>query len=311
MFYVRLFSILALVLLLPTTVALAQSAPTFASVEVDLWPEFDRPSMLVIYRISLSSDVRLPVELSLRIPGSAGSPNAVAVKQPDGSLINLPYNQQDVGNGWSGLTFSATGLDLQIEYYDPGLTKNGTARSFIYRWSGDYAVSALTIEVQQPVGAMNMKISPSLGAGVAASDGLVYFSQLVGALTQGQSFEITLEYDKANDDLSAGSMSVSPGGSLDQTASGRLTLTSALPWILGFVGLMLIVGGGVWYWRAGKQSGTSRSLRTQNRPRPRGPTKNDEAGLQDGGNVYCHQCGKRAAAGDRFCRACGTQLRIS
>lgn len=300
-FLVGCLSLFILALLSPGG-AFAQGAPTLAAVEVDLWPEFDKPTVLVIYRVTLSSDVTLPAELTLRIPAAAGIPNAVAVKQPDGSLINLPFDQQDTGGGWSALTFSATAPELQIEYYDSGLTKNGMARHFTYNWPGDYAVGDLTIEVQQPAGATNMKISPSMGAGVPAADGLVYYTQPVGALAQGQTFEITLDYEKATDDLSAGSMPVSPAGSLGDSTSGRQTMANALPWALGFVGLVLIVGGGVWYWQAGRKVETPR----QDRPRPRGPAKKDEA---EESNVYCHQCGKRAAIGDRFCRACGTQLR--
>lgn len=301
-FFITCLSLLILLLLFPGG-ALAQNVPTLAEVEVDIWPEFDRPTVLVIYRITLSSETALPAELTLRIPEVSGIPNAVAVKQPDGSLINLPFDQKDAGGGWSALTFSATAPELQIEYYDPGLVKDGVARHFVYRWSGDYAVQNLSIEVQQPMGATNMKISPSMGTGLAAADGLVYFSQPVGALVQGQTFEITVDYEKANDELSAGSMPVSPAGSLDESTSGRLTMVSALPWVLGFVGVALIVGGGVWYWRAGRKAEKPSPVRS----RPRGPAKKEEA---EESNVYCHQCGKRAAAGDRFCRACGTQLRL-
>jgi hypothetical protein len=301
----RFLVALVLFLLLPGKVE-AQSAVKMAAVEVDLWPEFDRPTMLVIYRITLSSEVQLPAEITLRLPSGAGAPNAVAVKQPDGSLVNLPFNQQDVGSGWSSVAFSATAPELQIEYYDPGLVKNGAARHFEFRWPGDYAVDALTIEVQQPVGASNMKISPSLGAGEAAANGLVYFTQQVGVLTQGQTFGLTLDYDKSSDDLSAGSMPVSPGGALDDSTAGRVTMATVLPWVMGAFGLLLIVGGGFWYWQSGHKTSAAKNVR---RFRSRSPAKK-EAGEGQDENIYCHQCGKRAAPGDRFCRVCGTQLRI-
>ncbi len=33
-------------------------------------------------------------------------------------------------------------IEVQIEYYDPGLQKNADQRHFEYTWPGDYAVDA-------------------------------------------------------------------------------------------------------------------------------------------------------------------------
>lgn len=56
----------------------AQQGVTFESVQIDLWPEYDRPDMLVVYRFVLAADAQLPTELSLRIPAAAGTPNAAS-----------------------------------------------------------------------------------------------------------------------------------------------------------------------------------------------------------------------------------------
>jgi uncharacterized OB-fold protein len=65
----------------------------------------------------------------------------------------------------------------------------------------------------------------------------------------------------------------------------------------------LIVGGVVWYLQSGKGKEEERSRRRHRLA----PVKEPES---TGGYVYCHQCGKRAGPGDRFCRACGAKLRI-
>jgi hypothetical protein len=78
-----------------------------------------------------------------------------------------------------------------------------------------------------------------------------------------------------------------------------------LPWILGILGVALIVGGGLWYWQSGKQSATDKSRRRRRTARLK---VSDETAAGD--EVYCQNCGKRASVGDRFCRTCGTKLRI-
>ena len=51
--------------------AYAQSPSlTFDTLSVALWPEFDRPETLVIYRAQLDANTPLPAELSFMLPGS-------------------------------------------------------------------------------------------------------------------------------------------------------------------------------------------------------------------------------------------------
>jgi hypothetical protein len=301
----KVISLLFLLSLAFFGAAQAQGELPLSLVEADLWPEFDRPTMLVIYRITLSPQAALPAELRLRLPTAAGAPNAVASKQPDGSLITIPYTQEAAGE-WTWLVFQAPSPELQIEYYDPDLVKDGSSRHFVYTWPGDYAVESFNVEVQQPVGASEMRIKPGMADGKPGSDGLMYYQLDVGQLQEGQPVEITVDYQKTGDELSANSAPIEPSGPLTGASTGRLSMTQALPWVLGFLGVTLIVGGGVWYWLSGR--GKAQEERP---PRPRHrPSARAEPLEEAGGHVYCHQCGKRASSGDLFCRACGTQLRI-
>ena len=299
---INILSIL-FVLMLYASPASAQEDQTLATVEVDLWPEFDKPSMLVIHSITLPPDTSFPLEMEFLIPTEAGVPNAVAGMQPDGILIDLNY-EQIPGEQYSRILFTAPTPIIQIEYYDPNLTREGALRSYEYRWPGGYPVERFIIEVQQPAGAENMRISPSLGSGSEYSDGLTYYSSNLGSLQLGQSFAISLEYEKDSDDLTAPSMPVEASGPIGESPAGELELRRLLPLILGGLGLLLIVGGGFWYWQSGRE-------RPQAQPVPRRRKKSTpmEGETTQGGHVYCHQCGKRASNGDRFCRACGTQLR--
>jgi hypothetical protein len=296
----------SMILLFVPVLTRAQQGITLTFVEVDLWPEFDRPTMLVIYHITLPAQAGLPVSMSLRIPAAVGTPNAVAVKQPDGALITVPYTQQTDGD-WSRLVFQATAKEVQVEYYDPGLQKSADQRHFEYTWPGDYAVDAFDIEVQQPTGATEVQFKPGTVTARQGDDNLKYYRMNVGSLTLGQQFQITVDYKKSTEELSASSVPVEPSGPLNDPNSGIASMTSILPWFLGGVGLFLIVGGGVWYWVTGRQKGgPQRGLHRRNKP-----AESQAADNAEGSNIYCYQCGKRASIGDRFCRTCGTELRIS
>jgi hypothetical protein len=303
----RLIVLLAALALLVPAVVRAQATLTLPSVEVDLWPEYDRPQMLVIYHLTLPSSVSLPYEMTARIPAAVGDPNAVAARQPDGNLFNIPFTRQ-VNGDWSLVTFRATTLEVQIEYYDPGLQKNGLVRHFVYNWPGDYAVNSLVVQVQQPVDATDMQISPSLGGSHTGGDGLVYYTAEEGAMTVDQSFTITVNYKKPTDKLSVSTVQVQSSVPLSSTApSSRFTWTTLLPWVLGVLGVLLIVGGGTWYWLSGREKSASAPRRI--RRKPVAADMDAAKADSDGGFIYCHNCGKRANSGDRFCRTCGTALR--
>lgn len=289
----------------PLALASAQAEVKLSSIEVDLWPEYDRPSVLVIYRITLPSTTTLPVDLSFRIPAAAGEPSAVAVRQMsaqgEAGLFTIPHERQVVGD-WGVISLTATLPELQIEYYDPGLVKEGDARQFEYHWPGDYAVDVLKLQVQQPLGASEMSISPASGQGATGGDGLVYYNKEVGALTAGQTFSLTINYKKSNDDLTAANLQVQPSAPVSVTPE-RSSLLVVLPWALGGLGVALIVGGVVWYLQSGKGKEEERFRRRHRTT----PVKEPEG---TGGYIYCHQCGNRAGPGDRFCRICGAKLRV-
>jgi hypothetical protein len=292
------------VMLIPLGVY-AQNALTLDSLQVQIWPEYDKPSVLVIYNMTLSDTTTYPAEVAVRIPSAAGQPYAVADRQPDGQLYNINYSLQ-VNGDWVVINFTATSPDIRIEYYDPGITIDGNARHYQYVWPGDYAVSQFLIEVQQPAGATDMILSPSLGQGTTRPDNLVYYTQDIGAIPAGQNISITMDYNKSADTLTAETIPVEPSAPIPQSTPQDLNVTTWLPWILGIIGAGLIIGGIIWFWQSGKQRPASGSRRRHSK------SSTNEPGLSVNtteDSVYCSQCGKRASPGDLFCRSCGTQIR--
>jgi hypothetical protein len=118
----------------------------------------------------------------------------------------------------------------------------------------------------------------------------------------GNSFQFELEYQRTSDTLiqsNPGQVDqVQPSGPVDENTPGRVSIAN-LPWIIGGFGLALIVIALFSYWRS-TQSG-------EDKPPKRRRRHAEEAADQQ---AYCHECGARANAGDRFCRTCGSRLKI-
>ncbi len=305
--FIRIFLTCAVLfgLLLHPRTAIAQGQIELERLQVDIWPEYDRPDVLVIYHITLAAEANLPARLAIKIPRLSGAPFNVAMQDVDGLLYNLEYAISPVDDDWVQISFMTPSPDIQIEYYDPGLKKSGAQRSFEYRWPAEYTVRSMTIQLQRPNGAENMQTIPEMGSGRLGQDGLTYFTAVVGRVEAAVPVVIRFTYEKADDTLSSKAQPVEPVEAISAKAPGRTTFQEALPIILGIFGALLLAAGFFWYWQSNRdQSGASRKRHTHPAA---SPGRNHAGGARTTG--YCHQCGKAAQPGDVFCRACGARLR--
>ena len=96
----------------------SSSAPEFSTMDISLWPEHDRPEMLVIYRGLVSGGSNLPAQIDFRIPSAAGQPSAVAYFGEDGGRYNQDYTTH-VDGEWIVVSFQLAASGFQVEYYAP------------------------------------------------------------------------------------------------------------------------------------------------------------------------------------------------
>lgn len=289
-------------LILPSVVQ-AQSEPSqIDKMEVEILPEYDRPEVLVIYHITLASSMNLPAQLTFKIPKEAGQPYNVAMKDVDGQLYLL-NNTTELKGDWMLVTLTTPLPEIQIEYYDPRITRNGSQRKIEYTWPQDLNVTNLSFSVLQPVNASNMKMEPDMGSGRTTGSNLTKYDLMYGEIKTGSPFRLSISYDKADDSLSVPSQPIQPATPISDKTSGWVTLQEVLPWLLGGIGLLLISGGGFWYWRSGHEF-PAPSFRRRHEP-----SLVDGTAASPGEGVFCHKCGRKATGGDVFCRTCGTKLR--
>jgi hypothetical protein len=290
-----LMLMLLIVFLFPNNVQ-ALGDVQLSSVSVDIWPEYDQPAVLMIYRITLSANTNLPVSLTFRLPSSAQI-NAVAVVDPTKGLVNIPY-ENSVQGQWSMLKITTGSLQVQVEYYVP-LVKKGTVRHISFEWPGDYAVDKLDANFLRPFGADSVSISLAPTDTSPGQDGLTNYHVQTADLAAGRTFTLTIDYQRNTDDLSISSLPVQAASTPGPDTPGRFSKTVVLPWVLAGIGVLLIVAGIVWFvaWQRGGQGAKKGKKHKQHREE-----SEDEF-------TYCSQCGNRAQPGDVFCRTCGTRLK--
>ena len=293
-----IFSLLFGLMVFPSTAG-AQGGTKLESIKIELWSEFDQPSMLIIDEFVVSQDTPLPTKVTMRFP-TEGNLIAVATES-NGRLFNTDFEGPVEQGDWQTVTLTVQSYDPhRIEYYQP-LIREGNQRRFIYQRFGNYYVKQFDLNVLIPADSTNLVTTPPLSSTEISANNL----HLIGTvgrskMKMGQSFEFDLKYERTSDALANPNQTdqVQPSEPIGPNTPGRVSV-DRLPWLIGGMGLALIIIALWAYWRSTQTS-------EQKPPRRRAPH------AQEGkdGQIYCHECGARAHPGDRFCRTCGSRLRV-
>jgi hypothetical protein len=289
---------IALALLVLPAFALAQTGgvpkgnPRLASLNIEIWPEYDRPAALVILRGALAEGVKLPAAITLRLPAASGGPGAVAYSTTaDGNLLNLKHERANSGE-FVTLKFEVPERFFHVEFYEP-IATGAAARAYRYVWPGDLAVERVTVVVQEPVSASEISVEPRLEGQSTGQDGLRYRTAELGKLEAGKQLPIALRYTKLDATPSkpkateqpvpvtapAPAMAAAP--SLRRPAQDcRMVLPLAAMALLGYSERCSFSGGG-------------------------GASRRRQPATQ-----FCAKCGAAQAPGSRFCATCGARSRL-
>lgn len=295
-----LFTLLLGSMLFPSAAG-AQGATKLEAINIELWSEYDQPSMLVINQFVIAQETPLPAKVTIRLP-TAGNLIAVAVEN-NGKPYNTDFEGPVEQGDWQTITLNVQSYNPhRIEYYQP-LQREGNKRLFKYQRFGDYEVKQFNLNLLVPADATNLVTDPPLATTETSPDNL----HLIGGISRsdmkmGQSFEFDLSYERTSESLTNPSQ-VQPSEPIGQDTPGRVSV-DRLPWLIGGMGLALIAIALWVYWRSTQANGDS-PARSGSRRR-RSQRQQEPAD----GQVYCHECGARAHPGDRFCRTCGSRLRV-
>lgn len=267
----------------------AQQNPRLASLQIEIWPEYDRPAALVMLKGEIAPEVALPAAVSLRIGAESGGPTAVAfASAANGNLLNLKY-ETSKAKDFITVRFKTPERYFHVEFYDP-LATNTPDRAYTYIWPGGLAVGRLSVIVQEPAAASELSVQPNLDATAAGQEGLRYRSADLGGFDAAKQLPIKIRYTKTDSRTSSELLKPvakpnPPAANLSRgnVSPGTVAVEQGFPgWLAALTGALAVLAGAatVWmWWRRRRASG---------------------AGV-------CSECGNRMAASDRYCSKCGAQ----
>lgn len=284
--------------------AVAQTAaPQLATWDVQLWPEYDEPSVLVIITGAAAEGATLPQTLRIPLPAGARL-HAVAYPDATGNLLTLPWTTEASEDGQT-VVFDLNQPSFVIEYYADILSPP-PSRSFELNLVAPYAAQQASLSLRQPSRASDLQVTPAMTAGGSDSLGNPTYALELGALQAGQNVPVQVSYTKADADPSVAGLAVAeaPEASVDSTPGW-------LPWAIG-VALGLAAGAVVVYFLLRRRStGASRQVRRRQARKQGAPARPPVASPAPGGAQikFCVQCGQKFEGNDKFCRNCGAARR--
>lgn len=297
------------------TVVTAQSAGRIETLMVELWPEYDRPETLVIYRAELADSMTLPARVTFRLPGYLEKMHAIAAER-DGQLVEVKADSIELRheNNELLLTFSTPVPRIQFEYYDPFiLKKEGNERQLDFSFTASYEISKAVFQVQQPRQAENFELTPASSASFTGSDGLNYQVIERAGIANHETVTFAAGYSRSSDELSApgtGSAPVENTANLPPVTAADAPSNQNL-WLgytLTGIGVILLLGGGGYWWS--KRLAAAKVSRPG--PRPRRRAKATKVTAQPpalSGSSFCYRCGATLREDANFCHNCGAERR--
>jgi len=288
----KTFILLLIFMTMPVAAGLAQNpVPGIDSLGVEIWPDYDKPSVLVLLTGALPENTQLPATVALPLPENARI-NAVArIDSKSGNMIDDIFSSPEPPGM---VTFITPDLHFRVEYYFP-YTVDQNRRSFDYTWLAAVTVNNFQLRVQRPTSAAAFSTEPATANVVRNADGFDYYSFASRAVPAGQSFSLQVNYEMATAQLSAASLPAPNAGG--QPAELPAVPGSGLNWALAAVvsGGLIIVAALIWSIAARRSS-----------PGSREPV--DSKAEKPSRARFCRNCGEPIDEGDNFCSGCGSEL---
>lgn len=281
----------------------AATSPRAAYMDVEIWPEYDDPRVLLIYEGRLADSTAVPANFSFVVPAGA-QPHMVGGIAADGGHVHAEYQTREREDGRVEIDYRLEVPTFYMElYYDP--FTGGDQRSFTYTVIPTSDVDSLAVSVQHPRRAQDFRVSPVTQETGQDRNGFDYSILRFGAVAAGTPRAVMVEYRKTDR-----APSVTP--QQPATATTSRSGPSRHDWLVYLVAFVLVasVGAGLYpfvqAWRERRRPARPPAERHSGGPvAERGLASLAEKRAQR----FCTHCGEELMKGARYCGMCGEPTR--
>lgn len=259
-----------------------------SQVEIDIWPEYDDPRVLVIYKGELESDVEVPSEFFLLIPRGAQIHMAGALGER-GEHLHALFETRPAGDRLTEVSYQLETRRFYMEfYYDP--ITGDDKREFRYPLVSVYPTARVLVRVQQPLKASDFRTTPVAVDVIRDAEGFNYHRLIFDDVARDDENSITVSYVKSDREPSVTKAGTSASG-------GRSAMRNIL--IVGAVLLVGAVGTGAFVSSMKRKAVPVEAGASRVAPDAANPHRRQQK--------FCRTCGVQMSKSDKFCGECGAK----
>ncbi len=275
---------------------LASQISVFAASQVNelnmiVRPEYDKAQTVFIWgHGKLAGEANQ--KISFVIPKTVDD-NSIHICQLDdsGQTVKCFLREKDEVAG--GLKISAEVTpNFKTEYYYP-TTTSGSNKSTSWAYETDFDVKKLSIQVAEPTGASDFKVSQKAQSTSKDDQGFKMHNYTFNNVKAGENIKFDISYKRANNEASVGYQ----GGPQNNTTNTGTSSAGGGTIIAAIIAALAVAGGIVF----GLVTMNNRSSKPSSSKRvtPVAPKANAR---------FCIECGSRITGG-KFCPNCGAKVK--
>ncbi len=160
---------------------------------VAIWPEYDDPSVLVIYDGKLDEDVRFPVKTSFLIPKGAVISDACSLSFSGQHFCQL-YKTINRG-AFDEVRLLLPYPNFYLSFHSSLVDTKNEKRAFDYKVKANHSIKTMEVDIQQPLRTTEFKLLPA-GAASSIEKDFTHFRYTFGPISAGEEKAFKVSYLK-------------------------------------------------------------------------------------------------------------------
>jgi zinc ribbon protein len=300
----------------------SSQAPTtdlvMARLRLSIWPEYDDPRVLIMFRGEMTPRQAFPASITLPIPKGAEVIGAGMVSEQNELLLH-PH-QVLSGNTQDTLQLNLPVPRFFVEFYYNPLTTSGPEKRFVYSAPTTYPIELFEVDIQQPLKATAFMLDPVPMERMTDNQGFTYHQFTYRNVGQGHSQTFTIAYTKTASTPSVSKQQPTPHPAEKARARSNNTLVA----LSIFAGAILLFAGCAWLVQRSQRPRMPTTttpalpvsmsdtlvalLREDAQPQETETAEVSPMSPQTRVVNYCAHCGRKLLPDDRFCSGCGKSI---
>jgi len=170
---------------------------------VAIWPEYDDPSLLVIYDGKFDNASNYPLKTSFLVPKGAVISDACSLSFEGQHFCQL-YKTVNRGS-YDEVSMLLPYPNFYLSFHTPQFDVETAQRGFDYRIKANHAIRNMEVDIQQPLRSTAFNILPAKNAAMSGDDGTItqvkgfnHFSYTLDDISEGQESVFKINYVKSD-----------------------------------------------------------------------------------------------------------------